>query len=386
MRDSLAPIREREYPDRPPGIFLNTASWGLLPRSSAEAVADLTHRRTRVHGFREAELGEMQRRCRAALGTLLDVSAGEVALVPNTSYGVNLGAELVARGEPGTVVVSRGEFPANVLPWKALEPRGFRVELVEADELGRPREEALLRRLEAPEVRALAVSAVQFATGYRMDLARLGEACRSHDVLFVVDAIQALGAVPLRPAELHVDLLASGGQKWLCAPWGSGFAWIPRRHQQRFDPPMVSWLSMEGATDFDSGAAYDLRWLEDARKFELGTHGVQDYLGLGRSVEVLLECGIEAIRRHLLALHEPVLEWVAGREDVRLVTPEEEGRRAGILSFIPPRVDHVCVALEEAGVAFARREGALRLAPHFYNTLEEMERVVEILEGALGRK
>lgn len=385
MSDALTAIREREYPDPPPGIFLNTASWGLLPRSSADAVADLTHRRTRVHGFDESELGGMQRRCRRALASLLQVDEEEIALVPNTSYGVNLGAALVGAGEPGTVVLSQGEFPANVLPWKALEDHGFRVETVPADAAGRPREDALLERLEAPGVRALAVSAVQFATGYRMDLARLGEACRDRGVLFVVDAIQALGVVPLHPAELHVDLLASGGQKWLCAPWGSGFAWIPRRHHARFEPPMVSWLSMEGALELDGASNERRRWLPDARKYELGTNGVQDYLGLGLSTEVLLECSVPAVREHVLDLHAPVLAWLRSRDDAELVTPEAEERRGGILTFAPPRLEDSCRALEEGGVAFARRGGGIRLAPHLYNTREEMERVVEILDGAARR-
>lgn len=385
MTDRLDGVRAREYPRPGPGIFLNSASWGLIPRSSAEEVADLTLRRTRAGGFEEAELGRIQRRARAAVGALLAVPPDEVALVPNTSYGVNLAAALVASGRPGAIVLSQGEFPANVLPWKALEPAGFRVDVVASDEAGLPREDELLRRLDREDVRALAVSAVQFSTGFRMDLARLGAACSARGILFCVDAIQALGAVPLEPAPLNIDLLASGGQKWLCSPWGSGFAWIPRRHHARFDPPMVSWLSMEGATRFDDMLHYSLDWLGDARRFELGTLGIQDYLGLARSVEVLLECGSAAVRRHLLSLHAPVVAWIRERGDVRALTPLEEGRRAGILSFVPPRLDRVCRALEEAGVVFARREGAVRLSPHFYNTVDEMTEVVAVMDRALDR-
>jgi selenocysteine lyase/cysteine desulfurase len=383
VSEALNRVREREYPDSGSGIFLNAASWGLVPRSSAREVADLGLRRSRAGGFEEAELGAALRRCRAALATLLDVAGSEIALAPNTSYGINLGAALAGTGEPGTVLVSEGEFPANVLPWKALEPRGFRVEVVPSGSEGLPREKELLRRLEAPEVRALAVSAVQFSTGYRMELERLGEACRRHGVLFVVDAIQALGAVPLRPAELHVDLLACGGQKWLCAPWGSGFAWVPRRHHHRLDPPMVSWLAVEGALELEGEPGYALHWLDDARRYELGTLGIQDYLGLARSVEVLLECGVEKIRRHLLDLHEPVVRWIRSRADVQPVTPLDPDRRAGILSFRPRDLDAVAGALRRLDVTFAQRGGAIRLAPHFYNTTREVERVVEALEVAV---
>ena len=381
MSQALDRVRAREYPDAGAGIFLNAASWGLVPRSSAEAVADLSLRRCRAGGFQEAELGAALRRCRTALATLLDVAGSEIALAPNTSYGVNLGAALVGTGEPGTVVVSEGEFPANVLPWKSLEPRGFQVEVVPSDSDGLPREEELLRRVERPEVRALAVSAVQFSSGYRMELGRLGEACRRHGVLFMVDAIQALGAVPLRPAELHVDLLACGGQKWLCAPWGSGFAWVPRRHHHRLDPPMVSWLAVEGALELEDEPDYALRWLDDARRYELGTLGIQDYLGLACSVEILLECGVENVRRHLLDLHEPLVQWIRSRADVQPVTPLDPDRRAGILSFRPRDLAAAAGALRRIDVAFAQRGGAIRLAPHFYNTTEEVARVVEALEA-----
>ncbi|HKJ01075.1 MAG TPA: aminotransferase class V-fold PLP-dependent enzyme, partial [Longimicrobiales bacterium] len=208
-QDAVARVRAREYPRQEAGIFFNAASWGLLPASAAQEVADLTLRRNRVRGVDEEELGRIQRRCRAAVATLLQVGTDEIALAPNTSYGVNLAAALVASGPSGTILVAQGEFPANVFPWKALEPRGFRVEVVPADAWGRPREEELLRRLDGPGIRALALSAVQFASGHRADLRAFGEACRRRDVLFCVDAIQALGAVPLHPREAFVDVLAA---------------------------------------------------------------------------------------------------------------------------------------------------------------------------------
>ena len=377
----VARVRAREYPqsDRG-GFFFNAASWGLVPASAAQEAADLTLRRNRVRGFEEEELGRIQRRCRDAVAALLQVNADEIALAPNTSYGVNLAAALVAAGPPGTILLAQGEFPANVFPWKMLEPRGFRVEVVRADERGRPREEEVLRRLDDPGVRALALSAVQFASGHRADLRAFGEACRRHDVLFCVDAIQALGAVPLHPRDAFVDVLASGGQKWLCAPWGSGFAYVRQDLLERFDPPMVSWLAVEGATRFDDMLHYRMEFLGNARRFELATLGIQDYLGLARSVEIFLEMGMDAVERHLRAVQEPLVAWIRSRSDVTAVTPLDPGRRAGILSFSLEDIEPAVAALEGAGVVFAVREGAIRFSPHFYNTRGEMEEVVALLE------
>ncbi len=375
-------MRAREYPGPSDAIFLNTASWGLLPVSSIRETTDLLRARNRADGFEERELGGMQRRCRSAVARLLGVATEEIALAPNTSFGVNLAVALVAAGSPGTIVLSEGEFPANVFPWKSLEGRGFTLDIVPADDLGRPREEAVVQALDGPDVRALALSAVQFASGYRADLAGLGAACRSRGVLFLVDAIQALGAVPLHPREVGIDILAAGGQKWLCAPWGSGLAYVRRELQEAFEPPMVSWLAVKGGARFDDMLHYRMEWLDSARRFELATLGVQDYLGLACSVEMLLEMDVTEVERYIHHLHQPLVDWIASQPDVQPVTPLEPHRRAGILSFVPRDLGRAISALEDLGAVFGVRQGAIRLAPHFYNTREEIDRVVEALDRA----
>ncbi len=377
----LRRVVDREYPDPRQGIFLNSASWGIVPRSAAEEVADLALRRNRTHGFEESELGAIQRRCRSALAALLGARSSEIALSPNTSFGTGLAAALLRSGRVGTVVVSEGEFPANVLPFKALERYGFHVDLIPCTREGWPDEDRLIRALDQPGVVALTVSSVQFASGFCGDMRRFGEACRSREILFIVDAIQGLGATPFDPGEVFADLVAAGGQKWLCAPWGSGFTWIRKEVQERFDPPMVSWLATEEGANFDDMLHYRMEWRDNARKFELATLGIQDYLGLARSVEVLLEIGIEDIRRHIHGLHDRVLEWIDSTPHARCVTPRDPSRRAGILAFEVGEVEAVAGALRAHDVVFSVREGLIRLAPHFHNTIEEMDTVVRILDG-----
>lgn len=379
MSETIARVCAREYARPCEGIFFNSASWGLVPDSSARESADLTLSRNRTHGFEERELGAAQHRCRSALAELIGGSASEIALVPNTTFGMTLAAALVGSGPPGDVIVSASEFPANVLPWKSLQQRGFRVVVVPCDSDALPDETALLAAVERQEVRALSVSMVQFASGYRADLARLGAACKAHDVLFCVDAIQGLGAAPFRVHDVHADVVSAGGQKWLCAPFGSGFTWIRRELLGRFDPPVPSWLALEGSPRVLDTRQYEQEWRGNARKFEPATLGVQDYLGLARSVEILLEVGVESIRDHILHVHEPLIEWASARSDVRMWTPLESARRAGIISFFPPDVSTVAADLRRERVVFSVRDGAIRFAPHFYNTVEEMERVVGLL-------
>ena len=156
---SFEAVRAREYLALD-GIFFNAASWGLLPRRTVDAVGELTARRNRSEGFEEEELVAILARARAAAARLVSATPAEIALSPNTSFGVNLAAACIAQGPPGIVVVSAGEFPANVFPWVALESRGFTVEILPTGPDALPDEARLASALERSDVRALAVSHV----------------------------------------------------------------------------------------------------------------------------------------------------------------------------------------------------------------------------------
>lgn len=381
-RSSLAAVRDAEFSPADPsseGIYLDAASFGLLPRRTREEVRLVHERRADRRGLGDVDPAAGLSEARSAAGRLVGCEPEAITLAPNTSYGINLAAHLADSGPPGTVVLSDGEFPANVHPWLALKRKGFRVERVPADSLGRPDPDALRRALEGPDVRAFALSVVQFSNGVLSDVAEFGEICRNRDILYCLDAIQAAGVVPLDVEEMGADVLASGGHKWLCAPWGSGFAYVRPGLRDRFDPPMVSWLSKADAVDFDHLLRYGPESLPDGRKFELGTLGMQDYRGMARSLELLLEVGVATIRTHVEELLSPLVEWARGTAGVTPVTPTDPERRAGIFAFHVEDGGRVHSALASEGFTLALREGSLRVAPHFYNTLEEMERLVERL-------
>ncbi len=389
----VAALRAHEFPALADAIFLNAASFTPVPRRTLAAVDDFNDRRVHVRRFGDTDIPDAHARARAAAARLLGGAPEEIALGPNTQIGLNLAAafvmqEFMAQGAMEgrrRIVVSHGEFPANVYPWLALERVGAIVDLVPTDELGRPREDALLEALDRPDVAVCALSAVQFATGYRADLARFGALTRERGILFVVDAIQMTGVVPLDARAAGIDILSSGGQKWLCGPWGSGFTWVRRELIPRFEPLFPGWLSFTTSLDFNRLVEYGRELLPDARRYEMATVPAQDALGMATSVELMLELGIDAIWRQIRAVQQPVLDWVAGRGDVVLVSDVADAHRSGILCFRPPRVQEVYARLHDAGVFCSLREGAVRLSPHFYNTVAEMERVVEVLEETLAR-
>lgn len=386
----VAALREREFPELERSIFMNAASFTPLPRRSLQAISDYNHRREDPRLLGDMDIPDALARTRAALARLVGAQAEEIALGPNTQVGLNLAAGFLVpalrrSGAQRRIVLSDGEFPANVYPWLALEREGAIVEIVPADDCGRPREDALLEAMVREDTGVLALSAVQFATGWRADLARFGELARQRDILFIVDGIQALGAVPVDVRAAGIDILSSGGQKWLCGPWGSGFTYVRRELIDTFAPLFPGWLSFTSSLDFTRLTEYGRELLPDARRFEMATVASQDAIGLALSAELIAELGAGDIWNHIRQVQRPLLDWVAARSDVTFVSDVAESRRSGILCFRTPRVDQVFEQLKAAGVICVVREGAIRLSPHFYNTPAEMERVVGVLEEVLGR-
>jgi selenocysteine lyase/cysteine desulfurase len=228
-------------------------------------------------------------------------------------------------------------------------------------------------------VRVLAVSFVQFANGYRCDLARLGLACRANGTFFVVDAIQGIGNSVLDVRETPVDILACGGQKWLLSPWGSGFMYVRREIVRVLEPHVTGWMAFEGTDDFSRLTEYNPTFRSDARRFEMITLPYQDFCGLTTSVGMLCDLGVRDIAEHTRALHEPVLQW-ADANGVRVTSPRDDAHRSAIICIAPEHAAEAYHAVKRAHIVCSLREGAIRLAPHCYNTVEEMERVLDVLD------
>ncbi len=340
-------------------------------------------RRAGESAIPDSELFETLAAARGAAATLVGAAPSDIVLCPNTSFGVNLAAfRLLAEPRSlGAIVVSDREFPANVYPWLALERHGFEVRRIPTLPNGWPDEEALVRALDGPDVRALALSSVQFATGYRADVSAFGRLCEERGILFVVDAIQELGSGPIDVKEAKIDILACGAQKWLCGPWGSGFAYVAPRHREAFDPPMVSWLGFADSGDFEDMLGYRYAFADSGQKFELATLGIQDYAAMEASINMFLATGPAVCRSYVLELQDRVIDWIDSRSDVVLTSPRADERRAGILMFRPADVQQTHTALTDAGIVCVVREGSIRIAAHVYNRPDEIDHLLEVLES-----
>jgi selenocysteine lyase/cysteine desulfurase len=376
-------LRSSEFPwaARGEAVYLNNASTGPLPQRTIRAQdAFNLARATPWRVTDEIQFGTL-RRARELVARLIGATPDTIALAVNTSFGINLAAFALPLGKGDVILAPNLEFPANVYPWMALaERRGVIYRQLPARD-GIVDEAALLREIETGRVKAVALSWVGFAAGYRVDLVAIGRACRAHGAYLVVDAIQGVGACRLDVAMAHVDILACGGQKWLLAPWGSGFVYVREALVRELEPNVVSWMAVHDSDDFSRLVNYDLSWRDNARRFEQITLPYQDFAGFVTSLELLEELGAEAIERYVASLADMIVEWAARRTDVVLVTPRDRSQRAGIVALRPRDPERASERLRTAGVVHSLREGMIRLSPHCYNTRNEIERTLAALES-----
>jgi len=376
----VASLRAREFPWTDETTYLNNASIGPLPERTRKTLDEFNRKRAAPHQLPDREIFLSMAESRRLAAQLVGAQPEEIALSINTGFGLSLAARALPLRAGDIVLASDREFPANVYPWMLLKDIGVALELVPTTPEGWPDESHLLERLRDPRVRVLAVSLVQFSNGYTVDLARLSAATRASGTYLVVDAIQGVGQLPLDLRKTPVDVLACGAQKWLLSPWGSGFVYVRRDLIRELNPSITGWMAFEGTDDFSRLTQYNDTLRGDARRFELITLPYQDFAGMNASVGLILELGVERIAGHLRTLHAPVMAW-AERSGARVVSPQGT-HGSGILCVAPPNVGEAFRALKAARVICSMREGAIRLSPHVYNTLGEMERVVSVLEDS----
>ena len=382
LRESFRALRTAEFPWTADTIYLNNASIGPIPERTRRALDEFTAKRTAPHLLPDRELFAGLANARMGIAQLINADPSEIALATNTGWGLHLAASALPVQAGDVVLISDKEFPANVYPWLMLQEQGVVVEIAKVRPEGWPDEDYLLSRLRDPRVKVLAVSFVQFSNGYRADLQKLSAACRENGTYLVVDGIQGIGNSVLDVRDTPIDILACGGQKWLLAPWGSGFVYVRKELIPKLEPRVTGWMAFEGTDDFSRLTEYNPTFRADARRFEMITLPYQDFVGMTASLQMLLEIGVRDIAEVTRATHAPIVKW-AQENGVRIASPLDERHRSAILCVAPQKPVDAYHAVKRARVVCSLREGAIRLSPHLYNTVEEIEKVVEVLDDVL---
>jgi selenocysteine lyase/cysteine desulfurase len=369
-------------------IYLNAAGTGPFPPGTVDSLAAFNAKRAAPWTITLDEQFGTLATARAHCARLIGAASDEIALVPNTSTGLHV-ASLALPVAPGRAILSHAaEFPANVTPW-TLRARhdGRPYETIPLGDDGLPDQAALIARIGSGDVGLVAISWVSYLSGDRADLAAVGAACRAAGAWFVVDAIQGVGATPLDVSRLSIDVLACGAQKWLRAPWGSGFAYVRRELVSRLEPGTGGWLSTQHSHDLSRIARVDLDYLDDARRFEVATLAYQDFVGLNASLDSLFQATPAVVYSQIAALASRLADGLAAIPGLTMLTARDPARRAGIVSCLSTDPG-VRERLAAAGVICSIRDIALgplhgmliRLSPHVYNTPDEIDAVLCTLD------
>ncbi len=360
-------------------VFLDHARVAPIPRRAREAVEAFT-RDACEHGTAHYdEWMAHAERVRERFARLVHAEPGEIAFVKNTSEGLSLVAEGLDWKPGDNVVVPDIEFPSNVYPWWNLKPRGVETRFVRSVD-GRVPFDDLVKQTD-DRTRLVSVSSVEFHSGFRNDLNRIGAFCKDRGILFCVDAIQSLGCLPMDVKRDGIDFLAADGHKWLLSVEGLGGFYVSKDALEHLRPVLVGWDSVVDAHNF---LDYDFTLRPDARRFEEGSFNVMSLYALGASIGLLQEIGIDIIEDRVLGLGDRLLEEVR-RRNLTLFSSPRPDERSGIVSFdLPADPDAFKTYMADHRVTLTVRGSRVRLSPHAYNNEDDLGRFFDLFDRFLN--
>ncbi len=364
--------------------YFDHAAVAPLPTPAAQAVREFADEASQFGDTRWPQWADENERLRDDFAALLHCDRDEIALVPNTTFGINLVAEGI-RWQPGdNIVIPAGEFPSNLFPWQNQQRHGVELRIVpRADELtGRIDPAAILAAVDS-RTRIVAASWVGYASGFRLELEQLVADVQRAGALFFLDAIQGLGVFPLDLRRIPVDFLAADGHKWLLGPEGAGVAMIRKQHLDQLQCVPVGWNSVRTAHQFGQ-PQWDLK--PNASRFEVGTQNMVGMRALRRSLAIFLaviaEHGETAIAERVLGLAERLAAELQRVGVTTSASPASE-HRSGIVTFslpdVPPTRFRQLAA--ERQVAVSCRGIGVRASIHAYNDESDIARLIDVIES-----
>ena len=367
---SLFPITER-------AIYLNHAAVSPPPITTIQAVeAQLRD----VHENGSANFRNwlaVKEQARQLLANLLGARPEQVAFVRNTSDALSTVANGLNWRQGDNIVTFSREFPSNIYPWLRVRDV-FGVEVRMCEERDGRIDFPMLSSLIDHNTRIVAISHVQYASGFRMDLERLGRLARQYDALFVVDVIQALGVVPTDVQAEFIDVAAGAGHKWLLSPEGVGYLYLSDRARERIQPTLVGWVSVPNPDDYFN---FDQGWNSGALAWETGTGPSALIHGFKASLDLLTRFGVQNTAHYLEELTDDLCERLRAKR-YEVVSSRAPGEKSQIVCIRPPAgltAMALYHQLNRGKIVTAPRAGRLRIAPHFYNTPAEIEEFVQAL-------
>ncbi len=396
-------IIQREFPGLSGKAYLNAGALSVAPQRAIQAmermVAIASAQVDANSGQIWGEFDAMLKSARQNAAWLINADESEIALAESTTRGMTIAADAIPLAKGDRVLLCDMEYPAVALPWVQKQLTvGVEIDVI-PNRNGEVRVEDFAARI-TPRTKVIAISSVQWTSGYHCDLRALSELCREHGIFLVVDAIQQLGAIPLDVKATPADFIACGGHKWLNSPFGMGFLYVNRETMPRLNllttglmgtvPPEGGWGAYLESPDAQAVRGY--RFLDEARRYEVG--GTTNFGGaaaLGLSLSLIRELGKDAIAEQVHTLTDHLVAELA-RIGVRVVTELDREHRAGIVAFdlgSAERNRKLAKDLESkkiiVSVRYSARVGGVRVCCHFYNSAEDIDRLIEAIHAFADR-
>ena len=356
-------------------VYLNSAAVSPMPSVAVEAVTSQLRDVSENGTINMQKWLDTKKRCRNLVAEMLKVQPEQIAFMRNTSDGFSTVANGLDWAEGDNIVTFAKEFPSNFYPWRRIRDT-FGVELrVVPERGGRIDLDELIGLIDA-NTKLVAISAVQFNSGFRADLEKIGRAAQAVDALFAVDIIQAFGVIPFDLEVKFVDVACGASHKWLFAPEGCGIIYVSERARKRIEPTFVGWISVETPWDFDD---YEQNWKPNALAWESGTNGSSLFYGLEQSLRILHEIGAEKIQVYLEELTDYLCELLA-QKNYHIISSRREGEKSQIVSLMPKdgqTSQEVAADLQAKNIIISPRGERLRIAPHIFNNRADIEKLIE---------
>ena len=373
-------IIQSEFPQAEGLIYLNHAGVAPWPARTRDAVVEFARENVSYGASRHHLFSEKENRLRRQARDLINApSVDDIALLKNTSEALSVVAAGIRWNRGDNVVTSAEEFPSNWIPWDAQKIHGVTLKKVNIRE--RSSEQALIEACDN-RTRLLSISSVQFSSGIRLDLQLLGDFCRTNNILFCVDAIQSIGAHDIDVQKIQADFVMADAHKWMLGPEGIALFYSNEAVRDELNLYQHGWHMTTTPDDFDIRSWQPSK---TARRFEPGSNNLLGVHALSASLGLIEDLGMRYIERELEARVSHLMARLAEHERIRLITPAHPERRSGIVAFqvVGSEQQELHKRLMENRVICALRGGAIRFSPHYYISMNKLNKSLDILTSTI---
>jgi len=357
-------------------IYFNHASTGPITTIVKDRIESFLKERSEdkiddYYGFKD-----VADETKVMIGEMINCSGDRIAFLDNTTNGIIWLAQGIDWKAGDRIILNDVEFPANVYPFLQLKEKGVEIDFIKSTN-GIVTAEEIIKAIH-PRTKLISISFVQFLSGYRIDLEKIGKICKEKDIIFSVDAIQGLGAVRLDVEKFNIDFLASGTQKWLLGLQGLAFIYVRTELQDKMNSAPIGWLAVKDAWNL---LDFDLTTKETAERFQPGTLNNLGIYAFNSSMKLFKEFDFDEIEKQVLGNSKYFIDELVkiGYNSPVLSLPEKH--LSGIVSFRSENVQKIFDILSQKKIVCSLREGYIRFAPHFYNTKQEIDLVVDTLKN-----